>query len=150
LIKGQVREALVRELIPLALVVTPNIPEAEVLAEIKITSVHKMKKAAKIIREFGAKNVVVKGGHLAGNAVDVLYDGEKFHTFSSGRVHEKDTHGTGCAFSAAVATLLARGKSVFESVEEAKVYITGAIRSAYSIGAGYRLIDHFAPLLSDE
>lgn len=150
LIKGEVREALIRELIPLAFVVTPNISEAEVLAEMEITSAHGMKKAARIIHKFGAKNVVVKGGHLTGEAVDVLYDGGKFYKFSSKRVNKKNTHGTGCAFSAAIATLLAKGKSVFEAVEEAKIYITEAIRSAYSIGAGYRLIDHLAPVISDE
>jgi hydroxymethylpyrimidine/phosphomethylpyrimidine kinase len=90
-----VREALIGELIPMAVVVTPNIPEAEVLAEMKITSVHDMKKVAKIIYNCGAKNVVVKGGHLTGDAVDVLYDGKKFYTFSSERIDKKDTHGTG-------------------------------------------------------
>jgi len=150
LIKGKVRESIIKELIPLAFVVTPNIHEAEVLAGMKITSVHEMKKAARIIYKFGAKNVVIKGGHLKGDAVDVLYDGRKFYTFSSERINKKNVHGTGCTFSAAIATLLAKGKSVFESVEGAKVYITEAIKSAYSIGAGYRLIDHLAPVSSDE
>lgn len=150
LIKGKVRDTLIRELIPLAFVVTPNIPEAEVLAEMKITSVHEMKKAARIIYKFGAKNVVVKGGHLTGAAVDVLYDGRKFYKFSSRRINKKNTHGTGCTFSAAIATLLAKGNSVFEAVEGAKVYITKAIKSAYGIGSGYRLIDHLAPVSSDE
>jgi len=150
LIKGEVREALVRELIPLAFVVTQNIPEAEVLAEMKITSVDEMKKAAKIIRKFGANNVVIKGGHMTGDAVDVLYDGKKFYTFSSRRIDKKETHGTGCTFSAAIATQLAKGKSVSEAVGEAKVYITEAIKSAYSVGAGYRLIGHLAPVSSDK
>jgi hydroxymethylpyrimidine/phosphomethylpyrimidine kinase len=150
LITGEVREALIGELIPMAVVVTPNIPEAEVLAEMKITSVHDMKKAARVIYNCGAKNVVVKGGHLTGDAVDVFYDGKKFYTFSSERIDKKDTHGTGCTFSAAIATLLARGKSVIEAVEEAKTYITKAIKSAHNIGAGHRLINHLAPILSDE
>ena len=147
LIKGNVRETLIRELIPLAFVVTPNIPEAEILADMKITSVQEMKNAARIIYKFGAKNVVVKGGHLMGDAVDVLYDGKKYYTFSSRRINKTETHGTGCTFSAAIATLLARGESVIEAVKGAKKYITGAIRSACSIGAGYRLINHLAPLL---
>jgi len=150
LIKGEVRETLIRELIPLAFVVTPNIPEAEVLADMKITSVQEMKRAARIIYKFGAKNVVVKGGHLTGNAVDVLYDGKKFYTFSSRRINKKETHGTGCTFSAAIATLLARGESVIEAVKGAKTYITVAIRSACSIGAGYKLINHLAPVLPDD
>jgi hydroxymethylpyrimidine/phosphomethylpyrimidine kinase len=150
LIKGKVRETLIRELIPLAFVVTPNIHEAEVLADMKITSVQEMKKAARIIYKFGAKNVVVKGGHLTGDAVDVLYDGKKFYTFSSRRIDKKETHGTGCTFSAAIVTLLARGESVIEAVKGAKTYITEAIMSARSIGAGYRLINHLAPLLLDE
>jgi hydroxymethylpyrimidine/phosphomethylpyrimidine kinase len=150
LIKGKVRETLIRELIPLAFVVTPNIHEAEVLADMKITSVQEMKKAARIIYKFGAKNVVVKGGHLTGDAVDVLYDGKKFYTFSSRRIDKKETHGTGCTFSAAIVTLLARGESVIEAVKGAKTYITEAIMSARNIGAGYRLINHLAPLLLDK
>jgi hydroxymethylpyrimidine/phosphomethylpyrimidine kinase len=150
LIKGKVREILIRELIPLAFVMTPNIPEAEVLADMKIASVREMKKAAGIIYKFGAKNVVVKGGHLTGDAVDVLYDGKKFYTFSFRRINKKNVHGTGCTFSASIATLLAEGQSVVEAVKGAKAYITEAIRSAYSIGAGYRLINHLEPLLLDE
>jgi len=150
LINGKARETLIRELIPLALVVTPNIPEADVLADMKITSVQEMKKAARIIYKFGTKNVVVKGGHLTGDAVDVLYDGKKFYTFSSGRINKKNVHGTGCTFSASIATLLAEGQSVVEAVRGAKAYITEAIRSACSVGAGYRLINHLAPLLLDE
>ena len=149
-IRGEVREAMISVLIPLAFVVTPNISEAEVLADMKITSVREMKKAARIIYKFGAKNVVVKGGHLTGDAVDVLYDGKKFYTFSSGRINKKNVHGTGCTFSASIATLLAEGQSVVEAVRGAKAYITEAIRSACSVGAGYRLINHLAPLLLDE
>jgi hydroxymethylpyrimidine/phosphomethylpyrimidine kinase len=149
-IRGEVREAMISVLIPLAFVVTPNIPEAEVLADMKITSVREMKKAARIIYKFGAKNVVVKGGHLTGDAVDVLYDGKKFYTFSFRRINKNNVHGTGCTFSASIATLLAEGQSVVEAVKGAKAYITEAIRSAYSIGAGYRVINHLAPLLLDE
>ncbi len=149
-IRGEVRDSMISELIPLAFVVTPNIPEAEVLADMKITSVREMKKAARIIYKFGAKNVVVKGGHLTGDAVDVLYDGKKFYTFSCRRIDKKNVHGTGCTFSASIATLLAKGQSVVEAVKGAKAYITEAIRSAYSIGAGYRVINHLAPLLLDE
>lgn len=150
LIKGEVRKTLIRELIPLAFVVTPNIPEAEVLAEMKIATIRDMENAAKVIHGYGAKNVVVKGGHLAGDAVDVLYDGAKFHPFSAARLDKGETHGTGCTYSAAIATLLAKGQSIAEAVKGAKAYITAAIRHAYSIGAGYRLINHLAPIVPDE
>ncbi len=150
LIKGKVREKLVRELIPLAFVVTPNIPEAEVLAEMKIASARDAKEAARIICSQGAKNVLVKGGHLEGDAVDILYDGDKFYTFSAERIDKKDTHGTGCTYSAAIATLLAKGQNVYEAVKGAKAYITEAIRTARGIGAGYRLINHLAPVVSDK
>jgi hydroxymethylpyrimidine/phosphomethylpyrimidine kinase len=150
LIRGKAREALIRELIPLAFVVTPNIPEAEALAEMQITSTSDMKEAAKVIYGFGAKNVVIKGGHLAGDALDILYDGKKFRQFSSERIDKKETHGTGCTFSAAIATLLAKGESVAKAVAGAKAYITQAIKTSYSTGTGYRLITHFFPISSDE
>ena len=150
LIRGEARDALIRELIPLAFVVTPNIPEAEVLAEMQITSTSDMKEAAKVIYGFGAKNVVIKGGHLTGDAVDILYDGKKFRRYSSQRIDKMETHGTGCTFSAAIATLLAKGESVSEAVGKAKIYITQAIKTSYSAGTGYRLITHFFPGSSDE
>lgn len=142
LIQGEFRETLIRELIPLALVVTPNIPEAEVLAETHITSVSDMRKAARIIHDFCVKNVVVKGGHLSGDAVDVLYDGRHFHEFASERIGAEGIHGTGCTFSAAIAIGLAKGKSVPDAVEEAKAYITEVIRYACHIGGGHRVINH--------
>ncbi len=150
LIRGEARDALIKELIPLAFVVTPNIPEAEVLTEMQIISTSDMKEAAKVIYGFGAKNVVIKGGHLKGDAVDILYDGKKFRRYSSQRIDKKDTHGTGCTFSAAIATLLAKGESVSKAVEGAKVYITQAIETSYSTGTGYRLITHFFSGSSDE
>ena len=149
LIRGDFRETLVRELIPLALIVTPNIPEAEVLAEMNIASVDDMKRAAGIIHEFGARNVLIKGGHLRGDAVDVLYTGSHFHEFSSERIGQEGVHGTGCTFSAAIATGLARGKNTIDAVEGAKRYITDVIRHACRIGKGHSLIDHGAPIFRD-
>jgi hydroxymethylpyrimidine/phosphomethylpyrimidine kinase len=146
LIRGEFRETLIKELIPLAFIVTPNIPEAEVIAEMKITSVDDMKKAARIIHDLYAKNVVVKGGHLSGDAVDVLYDGIRFYEFTSERIGKEGIHGTGCTFSAAIATGLAKGKSIFDAVSEAKAYITEVIRHACHIGGGHRVINHFAPV----
>jgi hydroxymethylpyrimidine/phosphomethylpyrimidine kinase len=142
LIEGDFKEVLIRELIPLAFIVTPNVPEAEILSDMEIISVEDMKKAARIIHKFGAKNVVVKGGHLSGDAVDILYDGTYFHTFSAERIHKKDTHGTGCTFSAAIATGLAMGKNSVNAVAEAKVYVMEAIRHACQMGSGHHLINH--------
>ena len=150
LIKGEVKKTLIRELIPVAFVVTPNIPEAEVLAEMKIADIHDMENAARIIHNRGAKNVLVKGGHLTGDAVDILYDGKHFHAFSTSRIENGETHGTGCTYSAAIATLLAKGQNIAEAVKGAKAYITKAIRHACSMGTGYRLINHLAPVLPDE
>ncbi|MGZ3595837.1 MAG: bifunctional hydroxymethylpyrimidine kinase/phosphomethylpyrimidine kinase, partial [Syntrophales bacterium] len=87
---------------------------------------------------------------LKGDAVDILYDGKKFRRYTSPRIAKMDTHGTGCTFSAAIATLLAKGESVSKAVEGAKVYITRAIETSYSTGTGYRLITHFFSGSSDE
>ncbi len=147
LIENEAQQSLKDELLPLALVVTPNISEAEILSEISISSIDDMKKAAEIIFGFGAKNVVVKGGHLSGDAVDILYDGNTFHEFTSERINTKNTHGTGCTYSAAIATGLAKGESVFQAVKNAKEYITSAIRFSLSIGRGHGPTNHLAPVL---
>jgi hydroxymethylpyrimidine kinase/phosphomethylpyrimidine kinase len=150
LIKGNVKDTLIRELIPLAFVTTPNIPEAEILAETKIDDIHDMENAARIIYNLGAKNVLVKGGHLAGDAVDILYDGTQFHAFSAARIDNGETHGTGCTYSSAIATFIAKGQNIAEAVKGAKAYMTEAIRYAWSTGVGYKLIHHFAPILRAE
>jgi len=149
LIVNEAKKNLIEELLPLALIITPNIPEAEELAKIKISSVDDMKKAAEIICGLGAKNVVVKAGHLAGNPVDILYDGKNFHEFTSERIDTKNTHGTGCTFSAAIATKLAEGKSVFEAVKTAKEYTTAAIRFSLNIGSGHGPTNHLAYVLQE-
>ncbi len=146
LIRGQFREKLIRELISAAYMVTPNIPEAEVLAEMPIISIYDMEEASRVIHESGVRNVVIKGGHLSGDAVDILYDGTRIYTFTARRVDKGGVHGTGCTFSAAIATELAKGKSAIDAVAAAKSYITEAIRNACVIGNGYRMINHFAPL----
>ena len=152
LIENEAKQSLIEELLPLAFVITPNIPEAEVLSKIKISSVDDMKKSAKIIHSLGAKNVVVKGGHLMGDAVDILYDGKKFHEFISERIDTKNTHGTGCTYSAAIATFLAKEeqeKSVFKAVKAAKKYITEVLRFSLCLGMGHGPTNHFAPVLRD-
>jgi len=137
------REALISELIPLSLVVTPNIPEAEVLSGISIRSLEDMKRASEIIARHGVRNVIVKGGHSPGDPVDLLYDGSDFHLFSAERIPVGDVHGTGCTFSAAVAAGLAAQKTVRESVTLAKEYISSAIENALRTGGGRRVPDHF-------
>jgi hydroxymethylpyrimidine/phosphomethylpyrimidine kinase len=147
LLREEARGALVKELIPLAMVVTPNIPEAEVLAGMRIVTKDNMKKAAVKIYRLGAKNVVVKGGHLEGDAMDLLFDGKAFHEITAKRIETKHTHGTGCTFASAIATGLARGYGVLEAVNRAKDYVTEAILSGLAIGGGQGPVNHVAPLL---
>ncbi len=149
LLREDARETLIRELLPLALVVTPNIPEAEVLTGIRISGVDDMKDAARVIHSLGARHVVVKGGHLPGEALDLLYDGKTFHSLSSPRIQTKHTHGTGCTFASAVATGLAEGRTVREAVSRAKIYVTEAIRFALAIGGGQGPTNHLAPLIRE-
>jgi hydroxymethylpyrimidine/phosphomethylpyrimidine kinase len=149
LIRNEAKDVLIRELIPLAFVVTPNIPEAETMTKMTIRSVDDMKQAAKIISRMGAKNVVIKGGHLAGNPVDILFDGKDFYEFIAERIDIKDTHGTGCTYSAAIATYLAKGNGVPEAVRQAKTFITKAIQHGYRIGKGHGPTNPFAHI-SDE
>ena len=147
LLRKEARDALARELLPLALVITPNIPEAEVLTEVIIASPSDMKAAAKIIYDMGAKNVVIKGGHLIDGAVDILYDGCNFYEFPFERIQTKDTHGTGCTYSAALTTGLAMGKSVVSAAADAEKYIAVAIRNALRLGGGHGPTNHLAYLV---
>ncbi|OPY05041.1 MAG: Hydroxymethylpyrimidine/phosphomethylpyrimidine kinase [Syntrophaceae bacterium PtaB.Bin038] len=149
LLREEARGTLIRDLIPLAAVVTPNIPEAEVLTGMRITKKDHMKKAALLIRKLGAKNVVVKGGHLEGDAADLLFDGKSFHEFAAKRIDTKHTHGTGCTFASAVATGLAQGFGVLEAVGRAKEYVTEAIRFGFAIGGGRGPTNHFAPVIRE-
>jgi hydroxymethylpyrimidine/phosphomethylpyrimidine kinase len=149
LIREDAVEALIKELIPLACVVTPNIPEAEVLSGMKIAGPEDMRTAAAVISKLGARHVVIKGGHLSGAATDVLFDGRRFYDFSTERIATGDTHGTGCTFSAAIATGLAAGKSVHDAVDAAKKYIQEAIRHAWRIGGGHGPTNHFAPVFQE-
>ncbi|MDQ3227642.1 MAG: bifunctional hydroxymethylpyrimidine kinase/phosphomethylpyrimidine kinase [Chloroflexota bacterium] len=135
--------ALKQHLLPLALVVTPNIPEAEVLSGIAIDSPRAARDAARAIAELGPRYVVVKGGHLAGNATDIVYDGQTFTAFSAERIDTQNTHGTGCTFSAAITAHLACGLAPLAAIEAAKVWLTGAIRESYAIGDGHSPVNHF-------
>lgn len=136
-------QTLINEIIPLACVLTPNIPEAEAITGLKIADLKDMKKAAVMIHKMGAEKVLVKGGHLRGDAEDILFDGGSFHSFAGKRIPTKNTHGTGCTFSSAIAANLAEGMEVTEAVRLAKEYITGAIEHALPIGRGHGPTHHF-------
>jgi len=148
LLSKEAMRILVAELIPLALVLTPNIPEAETLSGVRIATLSDMKNAALAIHALGPGYVLVKGGHLAGYAVDLLYDGRDFREFRSQRIATADTHGTGCTFSAAIATGLAGGKDVAAAVAGAKLYINEALRHAWRLGGGHGPTNHLAPLFA--
>jgi len=139
-------EALRTRLVPLASVVTPNIPEAEVLTGIKIANARDMRQAAERIVAMGARSVVVKGGHREGPATDLFYDGSRFQEFSAPRIDTRNTHGTGCTFASAVAAGLARGMEVKDAVALAKEYVTEAIRHSFSVGKGRGPLNHFYKL----
>lgn len=139
-------DTLIDDMIPLADVLTPNIPEAEKITGMKILSFGDMEAAARRIYTMGARTVVVKGGHGVGDAVDVLFDGKQICHFGTTRINTKNTHGTGCTFSSAIAAGLAKGMSVREAVEKAKSYITTAIEHSLSIGRGNGPIHHFYDL----
>jgi hydroxymethylpyrimidine/phosphomethylpyrimidine kinase len=144
LLKPDAIDALKNELIPLALVVTPNIHEAQRLSGIEITSLADARRAAKVIHRFGCKHVLIKGGHLlAERATDLLYDGRFFNVFKGEYIDTPHTHGTGCTFASAIAAQLARGKSVPDAVQTAKAYLTEAIRHALAIGHGRGPTNHF-------
>ena len=137
---------LIDTVIPLADVLTPNIPEAGKIADMQISTVSDMEAAARKIYAMGCKAIVVKGGHHIGNAVDVLFDGENFYHFETSRIDTKNTHGTGCTFSSAIASQLAKGKSVPLAVESAKAYVTMAIEHSLAIGKGCGPTHHFYEL----
>jgi len=147
LLKKEAVDVLVRRLIPLATVVTPNIMEAEALSGIKICSLEDAKRAAEELGRLGAKAIVVKGGHMSLDKVyDTLYYEGKCKVYEAERIMSKNTHGTGCAFSAAIAAYLARGETVEEAVRKAKEFISQAIRFAYPVGKGFGPVNPMAPL----
>ena len=143
LAEGGAVRALTARLLPLALVVTPNLPEAELLAAMPVSSRADMEEAARRIHKLGPRHVLVKGGHLKGDAVDLLYNGREFTAFQAPRVESDNTHGTGCTFSAAIAASLAQGRPLAEAVRDAKAYVTRAIREGFAVGRGAGALRHF-------
>lgn len=140
-------DILVRRLMPLAQVVTPNAAEAEALCGVAVRDERSMRDAARAIHELGARAVLVKGGHVSGaEAVDVLFDGAEFIRVTAPRIETRNTHGTGCTYSAAIAAMLARGVDLTESVRAAKRYVTEAIRHGFDVGHGAGPLNHYWPL----
>ena len=131
-----------QQLLPLATVVTPNIPEAEALLGRAIRSVDDLEQAARDLVGSGARAVIVKGGHLPGAPIDVLYDGDRLVTLDAERVESRHTHGTGCTFSAAIAARLALGDDLVAAARAAKRYVTAAIRRAPGLGRGHGPLGH--------
>ncbi len=147
LLQEAAQTALVTHLFPLAEVVTPNIHEAETLIRHPIQTIAAMKDAALAILDLGARKVVVKGGHLGDVlATVILYDGHDFQELTAARIETRNTHGTGCTFSSAIAANLALGKPFFEAVADAKDYISGAIAHSLGIGKGHGPTHHFYDL----
>jgi len=143
------------DLIPLSCLVTPNIPEAEILSDRKINNLSDIKDAARAIHEHGAENVLIKGGHIMSQedgrddasdeeVVDVFYDGKSFQDFRYERLNTGNVHGTGCIYSAAIATELAKGNDMIRSITIARKFIIKIIKGSIALGKGYRLA-HFAP-----
>ena len=144
LLVEEARKTLVARLIPMAFVVTPNIPEAQVLSKRSISAKDHIQEAARIIHAMGARYVLIKGGHLNGPAADYLYDGENLFEFSKPRIDTPHTHGTGCAYSAAIATYLAMELGMKEAVQKAKDFMHSAIRFALPLGRGHGPTNLFA------
>jgi hydroxymethylpyrimidine/phosphomethylpyrimidine kinase len=131
-------------LIRLARVVTPNLPEAEALAKMSITSLADMREAARRIAMLKPSAVVIKGGHLAGpEVVDLLLEKGEFHEWIGPRIEGPNTHGTGCTFASAIAAHLARGAALKDAVPAAKAYVEGAMRHGIALGKGHRPLNHF-------
>lgn len=166
LIDDAALRSLIEKLFPLADLITPNVPEAERIAQMKIETREDIKKAAKTMRQLGAKNVLIKGGHLSisdsgfgtadlknsgedrrpktedrNKAIDFLFAGEKLHIFEAELIETSATHGTGCTLAAAITANLANGKTLVEAVETAKRFVTEAIRTAPDIGKGHSPIN---------
>lgn len=146
LLRPESGQALIEKLFPLALLVTPNLPEAEVITGGKIETLAQMEGAAVNIYKMGARNVVVKGGHLSGDAIDIFYDGKNFTYLQGVRIDTKNTHGTGCTFSSAITAFIAKGSPILEAIRLAKNYINGAIENSLALGHGVGPTHHFYDL----
>ena len=143
LLKPKAKKNLIEYLIPLSYLITPNVLEAEEITGMKIRNLEDMKEAGYKILELGPKYVLMKGGHLEGDAIDVLIGKDIFEVYKQQRLNRKNTHGTGCTLSSAITSYLALGYSIEESVSLSKEYITEAIRNSFDIGTGIGPVHHF-------
>jgi hydroxymethylpyrimidine kinase/phosphomethylpyrimidine kinase/thiamine-phosphate diphosphorylase len=143
LLRNEALSALREELLPRAYLLTPNLPEAEALTGLPVRSEAEMERAARRLQEMGARNVLLKGGHLPGEAVDLLLAERALHRFCSPRIATRHTHGTGCTYAAAIATFIAQGLPLVEAVGRAKVFLTTAIETAVPLGAGHGPVNHW-------
>lgn len=146
LLSFDAKETLIKELFPLATLITPNLPEAEDILGCEIKTLEDMEEAAIKLKVLGAKCVLVKGGHLEDDATDILYDGEKIMYLRQKRLNTKNTHGTGCTLSSAIAANIAKGMNIEEAVKEGKRYITVAIEHGIELGRGVGPTNHFYEL----
>ncbi|USG63800.1 bifunctional hydroxymethylpyrimidine kinase/phosphomethylpyrimidine kinase [Brevibacillus ruminantium] len=145
LLQDEAITALRNHLLPLAEVITPNLPEAAYMTGLLIETPEQMREAAKVIHQMGPRHVMMKGGHLQDDAiVDILFDGRDFYEFAHKRIHTRHTHGTGCTFSAALTAELAKGTSLVHAVERANRFIIEAIKTAPQIGGGHGPTNHWA------
>jgi hydroxymethylpyrimidine/phosphomethylpyrimidine kinase len=135
-------QQLITKLIPLSTIITPNLSEAEYITGIKITSKEDMITAAKAISNYYKGSVLIKGGHLADCCDDLLYAGEEYSWYEQMRIPNKNTHGTGCTLSSAIACNLAKGLPLKESIKKAKAYVTGAISAGLELGQGHGPLNH--------
>ncbi|MBI4431670.1 MAG: bifunctional hydroxymethylpyrimidine kinase/phosphomethylpyrimidine kinase [Candidatus Omnitrophica bacterium] len=144
LLAMEARKLFIEQLVPCAALITPNLFEAEKLVDFEVKDLSSMERAAKRIGEIGAKAVLVKGGHLEGTeAADVLYTDGKIKVFRSPHIETKNTHGTGCTFSAAITAELAKGNDLVTAIKTAKDFVTRAIQTAPGLGHGFGPINHF-------
>lgn len=143
LLKPEAKKNLIEYLIPMAYILTPNTMEAEEISGIEINNLEDMKVAGKKILELGPKYVLMKGGHLDGDAVDVLIGENTFEVYKQERINRKNTHGTGCTLSSAITSHLALGYEIEKAVALSKEYITEAIRHSFDIGKGVGPVNHF-------
>jgi hydroxymethylpyrimidine/phosphomethylpyrimidine kinase len=143
LLQPDARSALIKEMLPLAAVVTPNLHEAAALADMPVHTEADMVEAARRIVAGGAHTALVKGGHLKDSATDILWDGRALLRFPGPRLDSPNTHGTGCTFSSAIAAGLAQGRTLEAAVGAAKAYVTAAIREGFSAGRGVGALRHF-------
>ena len=147
LIEREAFELIQRKLLPLTYLVTPNLPEAEILSERNIESVMQMERAAQSIAKLGAKHVLIKGGHLKEEATDVLWSDGQIHRFPARRIESPHTHGTGCVYSAAITARLAYHEGAAEAVGRAKQFLVKAIESAPGLGSGFGPINMHAEIV---